>query len=154
MSLASRCLSLVMQVGKWFYRSFLEIDPARRIKFGKGFHFQIPSPKVQLFMSGTTEVVTMEMSMAEARQVLDSLKLAYELRDFQSVKAGDLTCMTDCRVDPKRPDRVTIKFRGSISANTFMSRASVGAALEEYEKKFLVAFGTAENSLMADQNRG
>ncbi len=56
----------------------------------------------------------------ETRQIFASIKSAYELLNIQKVTAGDLICTTDCRVHPMHPDRVTIKFEGSLSANTYL----------------------------------
>jgi len=83
--------------------------------------------------------MTTDMSMAEARQILSAIRLAYERQDVRRVQAGNLICSTDCRVDPQNPDRVSIIFGGAFSARTFMSRAAVADALDQYEEKLEAA---------------
>jgi hypothetical protein len=129
-------MSFISRILGAFYRTFLEVDDSRRIVFGEGFYFQIPRFRVELNVSATELSGNAEISLAETRQIFASIKSAYELQNIQRVKAGDLICTTDCRVDPQHPDRVTIKFEGSLSANAYLHRATVRAALGQYEKKF------------------
>ena len=122
-------------------REFLTHDSSRRVLFGTGgIYFQIPRLRLTLFAGVLDGTMSQDLSIRDAMAIFESIRLAYDGRDLQMLKAGAITCTTDCRVQPKYPEHVEIKFEGRFGlARMSLRRADIAAALNDFEKKVLQA---------------
>ncbi|MES2197982.1 MAG: hypothetical protein V4517_26470 [Pseudomonadota bacterium] len=80
---------------------------------------------------------TLDLSLAEVRQLLASIESACERRVVVDVKIRDTSWTTDARLKPKNPDRVQIWFRGSPGGfGATVSRQGLLSACDEFSSLF------------------
>src|SRR4051794_7298026 len=98
-------------------QTFFVIDNSRRIKFGNGaIYFQIAPTKVTLFAGLADVGMSAGVSVAHAREIFETIRMAHDHRDIRRVDAGEIICTADCRVVPRTPDKVSIKFAGNFGS--------------------------------------
>jgi hypothetical protein len=132
-------MALFARVARMFARTFASFGQTRRIKFGAGSIYFQSSPHGFTLFSGMADFgVDADVSVPEAKAIFESIRLAYDRQDVQEIKAGAITCTTDCRVQSRNPDRVSIKFAGCFgSTSTSLTRANIASAVEEFEREVL-----------------
>jgi hypothetical protein len=80
---------------------------------------------------------SVELSLAEVRELLASIGSACERRDIVEAKIGDISWTTDARLKAKNPDRVGIRYWGpSGGLSATVSRKGLLSACDEFSSLF------------------
>lgn len=80
---------------------------------------------------------SVELSLAEIRELLASIESACERRDVVEVKIRDVSWTTDARLKPKNPDSVAIRFWGPPGGlSTTASRQGLLSGCDEFASLF------------------
>jgi hypothetical protein len=100
----------------------------------------VPKLKLNLVSAIGDDSETVEVSIPEARMIFQSMKSAYELKECQQIKIGQIVLTTDCRIQPDNPERVAIKFKSpNGSSHAVLQRENIAATLEEFQSRLLSA---------------
>jgi hypothetical protein len=137
-------MTAIWQFMRKFIQTFFLIDNSRRIKFGNGaIYFQISPTKVKLFAGLADVGVSAGVSVAHARDIFEGIRMAQNHRDIRRVEAGEIVCTADCRVVPRAPDRVSVKFAGDFGSTSMrLTRAEIAKTLDDFDTKLARAGGT------------
>lgn len=115
-------------------QTLFEIDRSRRVHLSPGIYFQFPHLKVKLFTGSLDDVESVELSVADARAIFDSVKSAYDSMEMREIEVSGLWWRTDAR----DPDNVTIAFSGDRGTSRLrLKRTTVAAALQDFEAKIV-----------------
>lgn len=130
-------MTTIWQFVRKFIQTFFLIDNSRRIKFGSGaIYFQISPTKVKLFAGLADTGLSAGVSLAQAREIFEAIRTAHSHKDIRQVEAGEIICTADCRVVPRLPNQVNIKFAGDFGSTSMrLTRAEIAKTLEDFDTK-------------------
>ena len=107
---------------------YLQLDSGLCLKFDH--------PGFELWCS-LGESSKISLSFDEARALLASIASACERSEIDKVKFGRLSWTTDARLNPKHPDRVTVKFNGALGlGHVGLSRRRLLSACREFSSRY------------------
>jgi len=76
---------------------------------------------------------SIDLSLDEVRDLFASMTTACERQEMTQIEIGDLSWTTDARLNEKRPDRISVRFSGSLGLGIIgLSRRRVRSACEEF----------------------
>ncbi|MDP3077404.1 hypothetical protein [Bradyrhizobium sp.] len=149
-------MSFLQKVGLFFrlLRGFLpkalsqaisEMGAFERIALTRSVYLCVPTgkatlkPEVTLMSvgSGGSEVMqSMNLSVDEAREIFQSIKRACDLHTIVKIKVGELSWVTDARLQSD-PDNITVAFGGPLGrTNAIAKRETAAAAIAEFDDRF------------------
>jgi hypothetical protein len=108
----------------------------RKIDLTRGVYFvSIPEAEAKLISAGP-EMMSMALSINDTKQIFRSMERAYDRRELEEIKLGDLSWKTDCRVR-SNPEKVTISFkRGWERTRADARRQDLATAITSFSNLF------------------
>ena len=119
-----------------FFRALSRMDSSEKIKFSDKLYLGIPDPRLTL-VSLIGEGDAIKLSVENAREIFDSLKLACETQDIKEIKVGERSWKVDGRIRSADQDHIVVWFEGrSGFTRTLLRRNEVARALAQFDARF------------------
>jgi hypothetical protein len=121
-----------------FSRTLTHLSAFEKIELTQRVYFRVPKAEVKLMsvFPGNDGIQSMTLSIDDAKQIFQSIELAYDRHEMVEMKVGDLSWTTDCRIQSD-PDKVIVAFSGpSGRTRVGVRRQDLAAAVANFAARF------------------